>query len=183
MICYRTHLLSPVQRARQCHQRSLLQSLFLTSKNSEMILEIIKFGFSEAFQIPSYPYQKIPFILTIPTVFSLSSYLLWGMRKGSCRFLCLHALSQHPLDVSGRMVCRQKGNFKGNPTQLESWETVEWGRSYSKDKFDEQEPQGGMMSGGPNRPSGGPGGDVQLHTTFPDTLEKGGPGFILEFTK
>src|SRR5258708_5926351 len=39
-----------------------------------------------------------------------------------------------------------------------------------------------MRSGGPNRPSGGPGGDVRVHTTFPGTLEKGGPGFILEFT-
>ena len=38
------------------------------------------------------------------------------------------------------------------------------------------------MSGGPNRPSGGPGGDVRVLTTFPGTLEKGGPGFILEFT-
>ncbi len=39
-----------------------------------------------------------------------------------------------------------------------------------------------MISGGPNRPSGGPGGDVRVPTTFPGTLEKGGPGFILEFT-
>ena len=39
-----------------------------------------------------------------------------------------------------------------------------------------------MRSGGPNRPSGGPGGDVRVHTTLPGTLEKGGPGFILEFT-
>src|SRR5258708_18925878 len=39
-----------------------------------------------------------------------------------------------------------------------------------------------MISGDPNRPSGGPGGDVQVLTTLPGTLEKGGPGFILEFT-
>jgi len=39
-----------------------------------------------------------------------------------------------------------------------------------------------MISGDPNRPSGGPGGDVRVLTTLPGTLEKGGPGFILEFT-
>ena len=39
-----------------------------------------------------------------------------------------------------------------------------------------------MISGDPNRPSGGPGGDVRVLTTFPGTREKGGPGFILEFT-
>jgi len=38
------------------------------------------------------------------------------------------------------------------------------------------------MSGGPSRPSGGPGGDVRVLTTLPGTPEKGGPGFILEFT-
>ena len=38
------------------------------------------------------------------------------------------------------------------------------------------------MSGGPNRPSGGLGGDVRVLTMLPGTLEKGGPGFILEFT-
>src|SRR5258705_4484802 len=31
-----------------------------------------------------------------------------------------------------------------------------------------------MISGGPNRPSGGPGGDVRVLTTLPGTLEKGG---------
>ena len=41
---------------------------------------------------------------------------------------------------------------------------------------------GGMRSRDRNRLTGGPGGDERLHTTFPDTLEKGGPGFILEFT-
>ena len=101
-----------------------------------MILEIIKFGFSEVVQIPSYLTQKISFILTIPTVFSLFSYLLWGMRNGSCRFLCLCVLSQYPLDVHGRIIRRWKGTLKGNPTQLELWETVQWGRSYSKDKID-----------------------------------------------
>src|SRR5260370_33758184 len=65
------------------------------------------------------------------------SYLLWGTRNGSCRFLCLHVLSQLPLDVYGRIICRWKGILKGNPTPLESWETVQWGQSYSKDKFDE----------------------------------------------
>ena len=39
-----------------------------------------------------------------------------------------------------------------------------------------------MISRDPNRPSGGPGGDVRVLTTLPGTLEKGGPGFILEFT-
>ena len=39
-----------------------------------------------------------------------------------------------------------------------------------------------MRSRDPNRPSGGPGGDVRVLTTLSGTLEKGGPGFILEFT-
>ena len=30
-----------------------------------------------------------------------------------------------------------------------------------------------MISGDPNRPSGGPGGDVRVLTTLPGTLEKG----------
>ena len=38
------------------------------------------------------------------------------------------------------------------------------------------------MSGGPNRPSGGQGSDVRVLTTFPGTLEKGGPSIILEFS-
>ena len=33
-----------------------------------------------------------------------------------------------------------------------------------------------------NKPSGGPDGDVMVHSTFPGTLEKGGPSFILEFS-
>src|SRR5258708_6906986 len=39
-----------------------------------------------------------------------------------------------------------------------------------------------MRSRDRNILTGGPGGDVRLHTTLPGTLEKGGPGFILEFT-
>jgi len=39
-----------------------------------------------------------------------------------------------------------------------------------------------MRSRDPNRPSGGPGGDVRVLTTLSGTQEKGGPGFILEFT-
>jgi len=41
---------------------------------------------------------------------------------------------------------------------------------------------GEMRSRDPNRPSGGPGGDVRVLTTLSGTQEKGGPGFILEFT-
>src|SRR5258708_9089266 len=39
-----------------------------------------------------------------------------------------------------------------------------------------------MRSRDRSRLTGGPGGDVRLLTTFSGTLEKGGPGFILEFT-
>src|SRR5258708_16338081 len=39
-----------------------------------------------------------------------------------------------------------------------------------------------MRSRDRNRLTGGPGGDVRLHTTLPDDLEKGGRGLILEFT-
>lgn len=38
-----------------------------------------------------------------------------------------------------------------------------------------------MSSRALNRPSGGPGGDVRVHTTLPGTQNKGGPGFILEW--
>jgi hypothetical protein len=115
----------------------LLPSFFSTYKNSEVILRTIKFGLSKAFQIPSFLSLKFPFILTIPTAPSVFLYLHWGTRNGSCRFSCLHALSQLPLDVYGRKICRWKGLFKGNPTPLTSWKTVQWGQSYSKDKFDE----------------------------------------------
>ncbi len=39
-----------------------------------------------------------------------------------------------------------------------------------------------MRSGDPNRPSGGPGGNLRLLSTLPGTLEKGGPTIILEFS-
>src|SRR5258708_24697568 len=39
-----------------------------------------------------------------------------------------------------------------------------------------------MRSRDRSRLTGGPGGDVRLLTTLSGTLEKGGPGFILEFT-
>ena len=39
-----------------------------------------------------------------------------------------------------------------------------------------------MISGDPNRPSGGPGGDVRVLTMLPGTLEKGGLSIILEFS-
>ena len=39
-----------------------------------------------------------------------------------------------------------------------------------------------MISGGPNRPSGGPGGDMQALTMLPGTLEKVGLSIILEFS-
>src|SRR5258708_14643449 len=42
--------------------------------------------------------------------------------------------------------------------------------------------RGGMISGGPNRPSGGPDGDVRALATFPGTLGKGGLSIILEFS-
>src|SRR5258708_11857185 len=136
MIRYRTRLLSRFRGLDSAIRYPLLSSIFLTPKNPEVILEIIKFGFSEVSQIPSCRSQKIPLILTIPTVSSVFSYLLWGTRNGSCRFLCLHVLSQLPLDVYGRIICRLKGIFKGNPTPSESWETVRWGQNYSKNKFD-----------------------------------------------
>ncbi len=100
----------------------------------------IKSGFPEVLRTLSYPSQKIQLILTILTVVSLFSYLFWGMRNGSCHFLCLHALSRNPLDVSGRILYRWKGILQGDPTQLESWETVQLGRSYSRNKFDEYGP-------------------------------------------
>src|SRR5258708_35551159 len=39
-----------------------------------------------------------------------------------------------------------------------------------------------MGSGDLDRPSGGPGGDVRVHSTLPGTLEKGEPSFIFEFS-
>src|SRR5258707_4231234 len=59
----------------------LLSSIFLTRKHREVILEIIKFGFSEVSQILSCLSQKILLIRTIPTVSSVFSYLLWEDEK------------------------------------------------------------------------------------------------------
>src|SRR5260221_5715721 len=138
MICYRTPYSARFRGLDSAIRYPLLSSIFLTPKNPEVIPEIIKFGFSEVSQILPCLSQKIPLILTIPTVSSVSvfSYLLWGTRNGSCRFLCLHVLSQLPLDVYGHIICRWQDILKGNPTPLESWETVQWGQSYSKNKFD-----------------------------------------------
>src|SRR5258708_8378506 len=112
----------------------------------------------------------------------LISISVLGDEKWKLLFFCLHAFSRNPLVVSGRIIYRWKDIFKGNTVQLESWETVQWGRSYSKNKFDEYGPKGGIRSGALNRPSGGPGGDVRVLSTLPGTLEKGGPSFILEFS-
>ena len=39
-----------------------------------------------------------------------------------------------------------------------------------------------MISGGLNRPSGGPGSNMRVLMTLPGTLEKGGLSIILEFS-
>src|SRR5258707_5629535 len=101
MICYRTPYSARFRGLDSAIRYPFLSSIFLTPKNPEVILEIIKFGFSGVSQIPLCLSQKIPFILTIPTVSSVFSYLLCGMRNGSCRLLCLHVLSQLRMDVSG----------------------------------------------------------------------------------
>ncbi len=106
IIHYETCLPSPVLRVRECHYGYLTNNIHFTIQNSRIILGRIKSGFSEVFKTLLYPFQKIPLILTIPTVLFLFPYLLWGMRNRSCPFLCLHALSWHPLDISGRMICR-----------------------------------------------------------------------------
>src|SRR5258707_5501689 len=92
----------------------------------------------------------------------LISISVLGDEKRKLPFFCLHAFSRNPPDVSGRIIYRWKDIFKGNTAHLESWETVQWGRSYSKNKFDEYGPSGGIRSGAFNRPSGGPGGDVRV---------------------
>src|SRR5258707_15343526 len=60
--------------------------------------------------------------------------------KRKLPFFCLHAFSRDPLEVSGRFIYLWKDTFKGNTAQLESWETVQWGRSYSRNKFDNYGP-------------------------------------------
>src|SRR5258708_7763310 len=70
----------------------------------------------------------------------LISISVLGDEKRKLPFFCLHAFSRNPLVVSGRIIYRWKDIFKGNTAQLESWETVQWGRSYSKNKFDEYGP-------------------------------------------
>ncbi len=63
-----------------------------------------------------------------------------GNEKRNLPFFCLHVFSQNPLDISGRRIYRWKDIFKGNTAQLESWETVQQGWSYSKNKFDKYGP-------------------------------------------
>src|SRR5258708_3238820 len=63
-----------------------------------------------------------------------------GNEKWNLLFFCLHVFSRNPLDISGRRIYRWKDIFKGNTAQLESWETVQQGQSYSKNKFDEYGP-------------------------------------------
>ena len=70
----------------------------------------------------------------------LISISVLGDEKWKLPFFCLHAFSRDPLDVSGRFIYRWKDIFKGNTAQLESWETVQWGRSYSRNKFDDYGP-------------------------------------------
>src|SRR5258707_14962420 len=115
----------------------------MTPTTPRVIPEIIKFGFSEVSQMPSGLSDKIPLIRTIPTVSSVFSYLLWGTRNVSCRFLCLHALSQLSLDVYGRIICSWKGILKGNATPLGSWELVQRVKFFSKAKFVEYDLWGG----------------------------------------
>src|SRR5258706_15286837 len=100
----------------------------------------IRSRFSEVLRTSLYPSQKVQLILTILTVVSLFPYLFWGDEKQKLSFFCLHAFSRDPLDVSVRFIYRWKDIFKGNTAQLESWETVQWGRSYSRNKFDDYGP-------------------------------------------
>src|SRR5258708_9371307 len=60
-----------------------------------------------------------------------------GTEKRNLLLFCLHVFSRNPLDLSGRIIYLWKDIFKGNTAQLESWETVQQGRSYSRNKFDE----------------------------------------------
>ncbi len=61
-------------------------TFFLPYKAQENILEGIISGFPKVLRTFSYISQKIPLILTIPTVSSLFPYLLWGTRTGTSRF-------------------------------------------------------------------------------------------------
>ncbi len=63
-----------------------------------------------------------------------------GNEKQNLPFFCLHVFSRNPLDVYGRIIYRWKDIFKGNTAQFESWETVQRGQSYSRNKFDEYGP-------------------------------------------
>src|SRR5260221_5187414 len=67
----------------------------------------------------------------------LISISVLGDEKQKLPFFCSHAFSRNPLVVSGRIIYRWKDIFKGNTAQLESWETVQWGRSYSRNMFDD----------------------------------------------
>src|SRR5258708_37097187 len=96
MICYVTHLLSPVQRARKCPYGCLVHHILFTLQNLRNYTREDKIWISEVFQISSHPSQKIQLILMILTVLSLFPYLLWGMRNGTCHFHCLHAFLRIP---------------------------------------------------------------------------------------
>ncbi len=131
------------------------------------------------FQIPSYPSQKIPFILTTPTVFSLFSYLLWGMRNRTCHFLCLHACSQNPLDV---WYVVRKAFSKGTQRNWNRGKRFSYGRVIQRSSLMNRTHRGEWDLGTRIDLSGGPGSDVRLLSTLPGTLEKGGPSIKLEFS-
>ncbi len=63
-----------------------------------------------------------------------------GSKKWHLPVFCLHYFSQNPWDISRHIICCWKDIFKGNTAQLESWETVQWGWSYSRNQFDEYDP-------------------------------------------
>src|SRR5260221_10142194 len=109
----------PVLRAGECHQGFLKYDILLPYKTREL-----------------YWKDKIQ-IFRSGILISIS---VLGDEKRKLPFFCLHAFSRDPLDVSGRFIYRWKDIFKGNTAQLESWETVQWGRSYSRNKFDDYGP-------------------------------------------
>ena len=143
IVWYPAHLYIPVLVPTAIREFSSSIQRFFDQKSclwAALIYLLPIFHFPNPFQTLTQLCHRIELAFTITTVLHSILYLFWKPRNGSCRFLCLHALSRHPLDVYGRIICPWKGIYEGKIAQLKSWETVQWGRSYSRNKFDEYGP-------------------------------------------
>src|SRR5258708_28432412 len=139
----------------------------------------IKSGFSEVLRTLLYPSQKIQLIIMILTVVSLFSYLFWGMRNRSCHFSVYMFFLRIPWTYPDVLYIAGKIFLRGIQRSCNRGKWFSGDRVIQRTSLMIMAHRGGIRSGGLNRPSGRPGGNVQALSTFPRTLEKAGPSFIL----